>query len=170
LRDPGDLTVDDIQEFILLSLTREEAEKEKIRRLELGMFQGLAYFSHERTPLQAFGWYIAYVSLDALIMMVGIFSLLVYLNPSDLEAVLQFQETHPTAMEMVTTILPTAYTAILGALLLWNKKKTTVNILLFLSAVPIPYFISYYDYNFVYGLFLSNLPLAVLTTRPSSKL
>jgi len=53
-----------------------------------------------------------------------------------------------------------AYAIVLGALLLWKRQKGPKNNLLFLSAVAIA---------FLFMPIVGFLPLAVLTTRPSTE-
>jgi hypothetical protein len=149
LRDPGDLTVDDIQEFIALSSAREDAEQERVRRIELRN-KRVFNFSYQRTPLQALRWYAVF-----LIIGLFVFATVGFAMSRGSTFAEGFESTFRGGQ-----ILGVVYTTVLGALLLWNKQKAAVNILLFLSAVALQIF---------FGIFAGLLPLSVLTTRRSTK-
>jgi len=149
LRNPGDMTVDDIQEFIALSSARQEAEQEEIRRTELRN-KSVFNFSYQRTPLQALGWYIVFQVIG-----IFVFATIGFAMSRGTTFAEGFESTYAGGQ-----ILGAVYTTLLGALLLWNKQKGAVNILLFLSAIAM---------YVLFGVFAGLLPLAVLTTRPSTK-
>jgi hypothetical protein len=142
------MTIDDIQEFIAFSSAREEAEQERIRRTELRK-KSVFNFSYQRTPLQALGWYIAF-------LVIGLFSSVIigFAMSRGSTFAEGFESTYGGGQ-----ILGFVYTIILGALLLWKKQKGAASILLFLSAIA----------TGLFGIFAGLLPLAILTTRPPTK-
>jgi len=112
------------------------------------MFRGLTNFSYQRTLLQAFGWYLTFL--------LSIFVIAVVIGGS-----LEFLDIEPTfegAYLDVQVVIALCH-IVLGIMLLWNRPKSAINVLLALlgvaSSVPS-------------GALVALIPFAVLTTRPSN--
>jgi hypothetical protein len=115
------------------------------------MFRELMNFSRQRTPLQALGWYLIFLLIGGVIG--GLAGFLVGIGSTSFTE--GFQRGLPAGQ---LAVIP--YHIILGILLLWNRPKGAVNILLALGGVAL---------SVLLGALGGLIPLAALTTRRSKK-
>ena len=130
---------------------RAEAEQAKVRRLERRMFQGAMDFWYQRTALQAFGWYLVFFLLG-----LPLASLTGFIFGRG--SATTFSEGYQSG-QLPGQIFGVVYVAFLGGLLLWKRQKGALNIGLYILGVALSLFI---------GMLGGLIPLAVLTTRPST--
>jgi hypothetical protein len=133
--------------------TRAEAEQAKVRRLERRIFQGAMNFWYQRTALQAFGWYLVFflLGLPIAALIGNVFIQIVGSTGS-------FAGDYALA-NLPGQIFGIVYVIFLGGLLLWKRQKGLLNIVLYALGVAVSFFI---------GMLGGLIPLAVLTTRPST--
>jgi hypothetical protein len=119
-------------------------------------------FSYRRTPLQAFGWYFTFLFISIVLRVaVGfVAGIVAYIAGISVADVLP----GTIAVTRVTVVL---YHVVLGILLLRNRPKSLSNILLVVGGIGLVGGISLSPVN---GAVAGLIPLAVLTTRPSSTL
>ena len=115
------------------------------------MFRELMNFSCQRTPLQALGWYLIFLLIGA--VAAGFAGFLIGIGSTS------FAEGFQRGL-LAGQLLIIPYHIILGILLLWNRPKGPINILLALGAVVL---------SVLLGALGGLIPLAVLTTRRSKK-
>ena len=130
---------------------RAEAEQAKVRRLERRMFQGAMDFWYQRTALQAFGWYLVFFLLG-----LPLASLTGFIFGRG--SATTFSEGYQSG-QLPGQIFGVVYVVFLGGLLLWKRQKGALNIGLYILGVALSLFI---------GMLGGLIPLAVLTTRPST--
>jgi hypothetical protein len=130
---------------------RAEAEQAKVRRLERRMFQGAMNFWYQRTALQAFGWYLVFFLLG-----LPLASLTGFIFGRG--SATTFSEGYQSG-QLPGQIFGVVYVVFLGGLLLWKRQKGALNIGLYILGVVLSLFI---------GMLGGLIPLAVLTTRPST--
>ncbi len=116
------------------------------------MFRGLLKFSLRRTPLQAFGWYLAFL----LILTATRLFAIAYVVLVDFDTDTSVREAFQSGIPGQETAM--LYVFALGAMLLWNRSSA-LNILLVVNGASLSVW---------FGALEGLLPLAVLTTRPSS--
>ena len=113
------------------------------------MFRQLMNFSHQRTALQAFGWYLTFLLIG---IAIGGLAGAIWSTGSA-----SFSEAFERAMP-IGQLIAVPYHIILGILLLWSRSKGVANIGLVLASVLL---------SALLGALGGLIPLAVLTTRPS---
>jgi len=114
------------------------------------MFHEIANFSYQRTPLQAFGWYLMYALVGLATQATTLIAFSIGTRPGP-----------GLPRELIAALLSMAlYHILLGTLLLWHRKRDTANIaLVVMSAIlSIPF-----------GAFGGLIPLCVLTCYPVVK-
>jgi hypothetical protein len=115
------------------------------------MFRELMNFSYQRSALQAFGWYLTFFLIGALVG--GIVATLFVGAATSFTDGLQ-------KGAVVGRFIIVPYHVVLAVALLWSRWRAVVNIFLALGAIVLSIFL---------GVLGGLSPLAVLTTRPSQK-
>ena len=119
------------------------------------MFSQLMNFSYRRTPSQAFGWYLIFL-FTGIAVVGGAISHFVATG-----AQISFIEAFKRwVVDGQFTEFP--YHIILGVLLLWNRPKNAMNILLVVSSILL--------LAAPFGGLPGLIPLAALTTRRTKRL
>ena len=125
------------------------------------MFRDLMKFSYRRTPLQAFGWYLVFL-LISVVLAVFVHDFVLKLRPHGAANLIKaFEEGYQSVSFLEAEVINAVCVVVLGAMLLWNRPKNAVNILLVVGGLGL---------SALAGAVAGLIPLAVLTTRPSSTL
>ena len=120
------------------------------------MFRQLMNFSHQRTALQAVGWYLVFLLMGILFGAIAGGILAIGVASFTDDGALQLR--YLAFIIGKITIIP--YHVVLAVALLWRRSKAVLNIFLALLAVLLSAF---------FGALAGLIPLAVLTTRPIQK-
>ena len=124
------------------------------------MFSQIFDFSVRRTPLNALGWYIAFVVLGVLLVVAAaaLISAVVIVTGGNLGSTVGAGL--PGLFKSGVSVgeyLNIAYTSIVAILLLMKKQKSPLNVALYVLSVVL---------SIVLGAIPALIPLAVTTTRP----
>jgi len=113
-----------------------------------GMFAELMNFSYQRTGLQALGWYLIYFLIGIVIGFVS-------------GRMVDFVVTDPEQAFKIGIVVgqfsAIPYHILIGTLLVWNRQKNGLNIMLLLGGIVL---------SIILGALGGMIPFAVLTTRP----
>ena len=120
------------------------------------MFRQLMNFSHQRTALQAVGWYLVFLLMGILFGAIAGGILAIGVASFTDDGALQLR--YLAFIIGKITIIP--YHVVLAVALLWRRSKAVLNIFLALLAVLL---------SVALGPLGGLIPLAVLTTRPIQK-
>lgn len=123
------------------------------------MFRGLMKFSYRRTSLQALGWYLTFFVIGILLAVLATYPVFVVgVRTGSDEVFLMIKP-----VQQATSVV---YHVVLGAALLWNRPKNVINILLVAGSIVLA---SAIGLSVAFCILAGLIPLAVLTTRPSTK-